>query len=239
MGFALLAVSLLPSALLAVKVPHPKDLEAITAAVRARDWTAATSACERTSATVWKKDLGQRVPSAFYAELFGRCAAAASGAGDEDRASWFWHAAHIFDAKIADGIGEQLAGFAALPVLRTGRHFGPAAVAWEKDRRVESPNGEMFEGVRAGRIGGPMPDVGLVTKLLRPGHKMAAYFEVVVGADGRAREPVLVEVSNTSPNQVFVILQAVRDWTYEPAKRDGHPVASVAVFHVEAEVRRR
>jgi len=47
--------------------------------------------------------------------------------------------------------------------------------------------------------------------------------EVVVGTDGRIREPVIVE-SGGEPTMAYVVLDALRQWELEPARLDGEPI---------------
>jgi TonB family protein len=59
--------------------------------------------------------------------------------------------------------------------------------------------------------------------------------EVVVGPDGRLKDPLVLE-SPGSPPLIYAALEAMGDWRFEPAQADGEPVAVMRTLRVVFEL---
>jgi hypothetical protein len=143
-------------------------------------------------------------------------ALAEAGAGRSDDAVWDWQAALNLDPQALGR--ETLAGYgkagellAAHPARELDQ--APAGLAVE-------PEGA--RGLQAARkIHGELPDFS--AELRKISFPRWLRLQAVVDTQGRLRDPVVV-----SPVPVLAdgVLAAVRSWEFEPARRDGAPVAS-------------
>ena len=142
-------------------------------------------------------------------------ALAEAGLGRVEEAAWHWQEAQnlavelrYLDLTPYGAAGELLAGHplrwppgeveqatAGTSPTGTGEQVAPKAVANPAPR---------FPPTRAGR-----PEVATV--------------ELVVGADGWPRDPLVLHGQGAA---VHTALEALREWRFEPARRDGKPVAA-------------
>lgn len=98
-----------------------------------------------------------------------------------------------------------------------GKWLGEGAVT--PPRIVKNPYPEFPEGLR--RMHAP----GLLT------------VEIIIGPDGRPRDPLTLGLQGGGPAMKFVALDALRDWRFEPALIDGKPVTVYYVLRVNFDIR--
>lgn len=209
------------------------EYEAVEKELRAGNWEAA----EKGAAAQFKKVMEQ------YAAQGGADrdlllytmvrAIAEKGLGRDAEASWHWH--------MAAGL---------LPALASGdlTVYGAPAKALQQEglRARATPKGTQYtkDGPVGDRTGlhGPKVDKDPAPRLpLRLKDEGGFYiFELVVEADGRVSRPLVM--SRRGPVALALLaLEKMREWTFEPATRDGVAVAvpylqgiSVGVRSVDA-----
>jgi hypothetical protein len=196
----LLLASIAPQTAVAVEMDR-ESFAAIDAQLREGNWEAAREAS--------LAKIGERRKTLLASYLVGavaRLAVAEAGMGREEDAIWHWHIAQNLDR--AENPAAELATFGKAGELLT-RH--PL-------RRADEPAGLVKPGRK---LAGDMPklsaDIGLV-----PAPK-GLKVQVVIDAEGRIREPVVV--SGAVPGMIWEVLEALRGWRYEPARRGEEAVA--------------
>jgi len=198
-----------------------KELDKIEKAIAKGKWTTALRQCDRTSASIGSSRSEAPNPPAFFAELLARCAVAAFHDGDAVHASWLRHSAHIFDSAVAAAAVSRLGTGIALPPIRSATRYAYEPGPYGALYPLRTPGDELFEGAPPMKIRTPPPDPG---RLLQFGTKAKFSVEVVIGLDGKVREPVLRANEGCTPSQAFEILRTFEGWSYEPARRAGGPV---------------
>lgn len=162
-----------------------------------------------------------------HADLFARCAVAALRAGDAALASWRWHAAHAFDPKVAASSAATLGALDGLPaVRRAGQGLPPLMVGESKD--WHEAERWIADAPRPGWQPAPLP-IGPQrdrAKLsLRGGFKCKFVLEAILGREGRLREPTLLSAEQCVTTQVTVLLDALGERGFEPARSEsGEPI---------------
>jgi hypothetical protein len=140
-------------------------------------------------------------------------AVAEAGLGLGDEALWTWRTAAALDPEAVrfdpGAYGEPARRLAETPFRHghadAGAEGSPAHAPPQPQRRPRPryPRGFAFLGV----------DVEYAV-------------QVVVGADGRPREPLIVRRPSYA-GLVWALLESLRKWEFTPAHRDGEPVAAV------------
>jgi hypothetical protein len=153
--------------------------------------------------------------AAYLGHLTVFRALAAYQLGDRDEAVWHWQVAN----QLTPELGELTLGAygEAGPFLKAHPPRTPPA---PEQRDAGAAPGD-----------GPAPEPPKVRKRPLPRFPPArlgtgptvVVVEVVVGEDGRIREPVIVE-SGGEATMAYVVLDALREWELEPALLDGEPV---------------
>ncbi|HYH45827.1 MAG TPA: energy transducer TonB, partial [Thermoanaerobaculia bacterium] len=156
-----------------------------------------------------------------YRETLWRLAVAEAGLGRADDAQWRWQAVQGFGTPPP---AQELApyGAAAEQLARTAvRQPGAAPAGLEVDR------GPGLAAPR--RVQGEALDLQQLQQGAPP---LWARVELVVDAEGRVRAPAVVDTTSTALS--YRVLEAVRGWRYEPARRDGKPVATLLTVNVNS-----
>ncbi len=154
-------------------------------------------------------------------EPLWRLAVAEAGLGRAEEARWHWQAVDAFGTLPSQ---EDLApyGEAAQLLVRTVvRKPGAAPAGLEVDRGPGL--------VPARRVQGEALDLARLQEGAPP---IWALVELVIDAEGRVREPVVLDTSSAA--LAYQVFEAVRGWRYEPARRDGRPVAALLQLGVNS-----
>ncbi len=142
-------------------------------------------------------------------------ALAESGLGESEDANWDWEEALAIEPGLAlldlDSYGEVASDLGRPAADQT-------ATRWKKERKLPDPLGEITPPKK---ISAPQPDYP-------PGKRIAGIAELiviqaVVGTDGTTRNPSAS--TEDDPLLVYAALEALRHWTFEPARLEGEPVA--------------
>ncbi len=150
-------------------------------------------------------------------------ALAESGLEEEESAVWHWHIAQNLDPELRQ---VSLA------------KFGPAGHLLEYSRLREAGepprNMVVFDLTDSEQT--PTHPVALETPypmippdLQAEWYEKPAKVEVVIDTEGRVRSPVLLE--GELPGKIYLGIESMRGWRYDPAMLDGEPVA--VFFHLE------
>jgi TonB family protein len=97
---------------------------------------------------------------------------------------------------------------------------------------VFSPADESMEPPRI--VHEARPDYPKALRLLLSQGKVVV--SSVIGKDGRPRQPVIVDSQGGGASMRYVALDTVRQWRFEPAKRDGQPVAVYYVLTINFKI---
>ncbi len=215
-GFSQLEVSQAPQEILGVQevpVTFEDPLAGIDAQLRRQEWLPA-----RAAALELIEKTRTRLVGSELAGPVSRLALAEAGWGQEEAAAWHWHVAQNLDRSILST--QDLASFGAAGEMLARHPLRPAGAA-PAGLAVFEPEDSQ---VRAGRrLQGEIPkltqDIAVlpVPKSLR--------VQVVVDSEGRPSEPVVL--AGGVPGMVWEVLEGLRDWRYEPARKGE---AAVAVF---------
>ena len=230
----LIAAALSPATVISMKNPAAWLLLVLAAAsveasdplqeaVAARDWRSGLAACERLAATEARRPDRRQLSAPAYAQKAAHCAAIASGAGDQELATWWWFTAVAMDAKAALGL---LPRFRASELLL---HLPPPrtlAGATRLERgEVQLPTGDIVAGESIAVSVRPDPP----RHLFRPVTAVASTevtVEFLVDTAGRPTQPLLVS-AEALPLHAFLAFDYLRTWRFKPASINGEPVTSV------------
>lgn len=201
-----------------------RRLERIDQHLRAGEWEKARSLADRAVEAIQRD---RRVRWNGLAESLARLALAEAGLGRDENALWHWMVAQNLDRRVMSADDLKVFGGAGA-LLESRRLREPGQVPPGFGPRLEDRPGQSVEQVRklAGDL--PWPMQGL-SELSIPAWLRA---EVVVDAEGRAREPVVLSAS--APFLVIEVLEALRGWRFAPARVDGLPVAVLYDLNVNA-----
>ncbi|HEV7515411.1 MAG TPA: energy transducer TonB [Thermoanaerobaculia bacterium] len=194
-----------------------ESLEKIDGQLHRGEWAAA----EAESSSLLSDALLRKAAGTF--DAVARLALAEAGLGRTEEALWHWSVAQNlkvdFDPKPFGAPGELLASHplrhldevpAGLTIRRAGDGGGP----FSPPRIVEAKKVELPSAW------------GAIPKGIR--------LQVVVDPQGRGGQPVVVQ--STSEGLSYVILKALRDWRFDPARAGGAPVA--AFYEIKIPARR-
>ncbi len=152
--------------------------------------------------------------SDLLARAEGLVALAEAALGRDDDAVWHWQVAQNLDLGLRyrdlapyGGAGDLLRRH---PLRLPATRPAPGGAANDGEETPERPP-------RA-RVA---PEARFDAATL--GHPDVARIEVLVGSDGRPREPVVL--SGESPGLLLTALDALGEWRFTPAERGGRPVA--------------
>lgn len=203
-----------------------RRLERIDQLLRGGEWEKARSLAVR-SVDAIQRD--RRLRWNGLAEAMARLALAEAALGREEDALWHWSVAQNLDRRVLSA--DDLKPYGAAGALLDGRRL-------REPGQVPAPFGPHLEERQAGAAsvqqvrklagGLPWPAHGL-RDLSIPAWLRA---ELVVDAEGRVREPVILSAS--APFLVVQVLEALRAWRFEPARVDGVPVATLYDLSVNA-----
>lgn len=211
----------------------PKELEQISASLRAGEISAALALCDAVPRRWY--DLSARLPTGMsrtpqpgkYATLYSRCAVASLRGGDIAVASWRWQMAQVFDARLAMSVAVELGAFGELPAARHAGDRLPTASLAESKRWRELDTWLLGAPDDAFR-----PNVNDHSRFrLRGGFKCRLGLEAILGGDGKLREPVVVERQSCVLDQVSVVLDALGRRRY-PAVRDERGAAQEVAYRL-------
>lgn len=231
----LLTVLLAGAPLPAQEQEWREKLSAIDRSLRATEYSDAAARARKLTAEMLP-DLGTG-PAAAYtlAVTTALRAIAEEGRGDHEAAAWFWQSAQqIFpDVIEAD----------TSPYGEPARHLKELPLRQLSDRenlRRLSENLYVLEGIDPTGFEPPTllhrPKVEFPEKLRRMGIEESYEVEVVLGLDGRCREPVVV-TPVSSPAMAFVVLESLRETRFTPAKAQGEPVRAYYTLKVTFDIR--
>ncbi len=172
---------------------------------------------------------GDRGPALGLAEALSRLALAEAGLGRADDALWHWGEAEnlvpgVLSAEELAAYGPPGALLAVHPLRRAGEE--PAGVAL----RRPPTSGAAAAFVPPRRLTGELPSAASI-RAKHPGIPPRLAVEVVVDAEGRAREPVVV--SGRLPDLFVQALESLRGFRFAPATENGAPVAVLAELVVD------
>jgi len=170
-----------------------------------------------------------REPTVGLAEALSRLALAEAGLGRTEDALWHWHEAESLVPGVLSGAELGLfsgpgAFLAAHPLRRAGEMPAgePAGVA----RRAGAASGI----TPPRKLAGELPDPAAV-RAGHPGIPASLRIEIVVDAEGRARDPVVV--SGRRADLVVRSFESLRGFRFAPATERGAPVAVLEEVEVD------
>jgi TonB family protein len=149
-----------------------------------------------------------------------RLALVEAATGESEQAAWHWGMAQA----LSEGLftADELRTFGPAGALLAGRPRRQPGEA-PPGMSVEHPGPELQEAVRTqGEVPRLAPGPWDPLQWLR--------LEVVVDPQGRPRDPLVL--SARSETAAYKVLEAMRDWRFEPAKKNGQPVAILYVLSV-------
>ena len=138
-------------------------------------------------------------------------ALAAAGLNDSKDAEWYWSVAKSLYPKFA---GSDLRVYGAA---------GEAVMRIDSSKSCEVPQRSdyaQFTGPKA--IHTPLPKYPY--HAVETGIAEAIVVDVIIAEDGTTRCPRVVD-THDDPSLAWALLEAMKDWRYEPALLDGRPVA--------------
>ncbi|HEX4965796.1 MAG TPA: hypothetical protein VF173_33615 [Thermoanaerobaculia bacterium] len=154
--------------------------------------------------------------ASMLAPAVARLALAEAGMGRQDDAVWHWHLAQNLDRSVLEG--KELAAFGTA---------GEILARSPLRRADEAPRGLTVlpatdPEVRPGRLlAGPAPK--LSAEVAAIGAPKGLKLQVVIDPDGRLRDPVVLGAE--VPGVVWEVLEGLRSWRYEPARKGEEPVS--------------
>ena len=221
MRHAILLATLLLAA--ATKLAAASPESELRGFIDERRWQDGAAACEALPGDEVRRRDRQQLAAAHYAEVAALCAAIASGAGDQNAAGWWWFTAAAMDSQAALRLLPELRAKGLLAELPPPR---AADTSQEKPApgTVVLPDGTTVAGEPIEVVERPRPPewVGRASSTRKPS---LVVIDLVVGVDGLARQPVLVNADGL-PLHAFVAFAYLRQWRFAPAKVDGKPTAS-------------
>ena len=137
-------------------------------------------------------------------------ALALSGQQRHDEAIWYWQVAQQLFPQVKE-----------LDLSRFGPWAGALQLHAPRQPGIKSDLSDQGgEFVAPRRLSSPTPRFSS-GRAFR-GLEVDVVLQVIVGVDGRPSQPLILE-SRGEPTLVWAALEALREWTFEPASRDGVP----------------
>jgi TonB family protein len=166
-------------------------------------------------------------------------AIAEAGLGHQDDAEWLWDSALNLFPDVAKTSVEPYGPAAAELRKRTLRTATPdndpgLRLLGKVGEAEANPGGRRVEKPRI--IHQTKPEYPVALGLLKTGG--AVVVSSIIGADGRPRQPVVLDTRGGGPAMKYVALDTLRQWRFEPAKVDGKPVPVYYVLTVTFDVRK-
>jgi hypothetical protein len=187
--------------------PPPKRFATVDADLQRGDWSAALAALQRERARDWHFQSLTSLPEALW-----RQAVAEVGLGRLADALWHWHESQALARNLSPDLsaygvaGKQLQGH---PLRQAG----------------QPPTGMMVERLGGADCVPPQKVEGDQPQLsAAPVEPEWARIEAVIDVNGRVVEPVVEAASHRA--LAAALLEALRGWRFEPARRAGQPVAA-------------
>jgi hypothetical protein len=212
---------------------NASSVDTLRQMIERHEWERGVEICEGLPKSEGHRPDRRQVLPSYYAQLSVLCAALASGADKSSLADWWWFTATAMDGKAATQLlGELQSSGLRMDLAAPRRPVNTASQAFNdwKPTEVRLLNGEIVEG-RAPKAEqtdlppGMFPPMG---KAIR----FKIVIEVVVGADGTLRQPVVL-ASQAPPLYGFQALSSVRHARVKPAVIGEGAVESVYVITVE------
>ena len=238
----LLLASALP--LLAANIPRLADvwrdgLKEVDQKLRAQKWESAAKqgrkvayAIADTAGTGEDASYSLAVASVFRAIAEG-------GMGHAEDAAWHWDTALNLFPGVAKTKVDDYGPIAAELRKRTLREPEPDEVLNQVLKlagQKGSLNADPSRNVTPPRIvKQPSPEFPEALRLLSADGLVVV--STIIGEDGRPRDPRVLTLRNGGPAMKYAALDSLRQWRFEPAKLDGHPVAVYYVLSVNFEVK--
>lgn len=154
--------------------------------------------------------------ASVLASVVARLSLAEAGLGREAAAVWHWQVAQSLDGQV-------------LPEERL-RTFGTVGALLVRHPR--RPPGQAPPGLEVHSVGptvlpprkveGELATISPTLRLLSV--PLSVRVQVIVDEDGRPRDPVILATS--LPGMAFEVLDSLRGWRFEPARKEGRPVAA-------------
>jgi TonB family protein len=164
-------------------------------------------------------------------------AIAEAGLGREEDAAWHWDMALNLFPDISKTKVSPYGPEAVELQARRLRTFEPAP-AGQQMREVEGGKWLAEEGaeiIAPKPVKYPYPNFPEGLRQLRtPG---LLTLEIIIGPDGRPRNPVVLGLSGGGPAMKYVALDALREWRFEPAQINGKPATVYYVLRVNFQIR--
>jgi hypothetical protein len=169
------------------------------------------------------------LPPSHYAQLAALCAAVESGAGDDPAAEWWWFTATAMDGKTALELLPEFRSRGLLTRLSSPRKLAWSATAKAATPQVILPTGEAVDGEGVKVVEQPRAPHWMFHPV-----KTQVVIELLIGADGIPRQPLLVSV-HSLPLHVFLAFAYLRQWRFSPAMVGGKPTPSAYQLSINTE----
>lgn len=210
----LLAIAILsPPAVAADK--WEREIGSLESLLESRDWKKAVERSAEVRGKMVRKFQDPAATPARIAETLVVQAIAEANLGRDDDALWHWHTAQNY----LEGLpATDLAAYGRAAEILAGRALDdvppiPAPPA-EAQRRKKRD--------REVKIKGPVQPV-YPKSLAKSGMEGAVVVKIIVGVDGRAHQPVVLD-AGLVPAMAFPALEALREWLFSPAEKEGQEV---------------
>lgn len=215
--FTALLIALVPAALEAGS-SHPETVETLSqrlaridGLLRSGEWSRAEEAARG------ELDQSRRsLSGSVLGVVLARLAIAEAGLGRSEEATWHWQVAQSLDQGVLPE--DRLRSFGAPGELLSHHPLRPAGRA-PAGLAVHNPGGAVLP---PRKITGELPLLSPPLRSLSVPLWLRA--QVIIDAEGRPGHPVIVSAS--LPGMAFEVLEALRGWRFEPARKDGQPVAA-------------
>lgn len=189
------------------------DLAAIDAELRHGDWEAArTGALARIAGELSGTDAAELAPTV------ARLALAEAGQDRVEDAVWHWYVAQNLQRDVLSPAGLTAYGppgelLARHPLRQMDEPPAGLSVLRSEDRSLEPGR----------RIAGTLPTLTAYAATSALTAPLGFRLQAVIDTDGRVLAPVVI--AGGSPGMTYEVLEALRSWRYQPARKKGLPVA--------------
>jgi hypothetical protein len=199
-------------------------LKEVDQKLRAQKWEAAEKQARRVTHEI--VELAGTGEGASYSLAVASAfrAIAAAGLGKAEDAAWHWDVAlNLFPDISKTDVSPYGPVAKELQARKLRGYEGREAVR----NRLEALKARW--GAEGKEVAPPrilkQPRPNLPKALAALGANGVLVVEVIIGEDGRVRDPLVLDLQGGGPAMKYVALDSLREWRFEPAKLDGQPVA--------------
>ena len=212
---ATLAVALLPPNAEAASSRWTKDIEQLERRLDRSDWKGAVDRAVKLRERMLTKLDRASSASQDLARTLVVQAIGEANLGRDQAALWHWFSAQNYLEGLVD---LRLEAYGRAASILEGRGLGDLP----QDSSTSRAHDEAEEYVPVESLLTVEPSYP--RSLKKSGKQGAVIVRIVVATDGRPHQP-LVQEAGLVPTMAFPALEALKDWRFAPASRDGEPVS--------------